>query len=257
MLAGAVALLVAAPAQSALIPAPGPWPTDVIGATNPLIATAFSVNGADATANAALNVWLPSRGHRLTAITRTVGQSTVIRGRLRNRDNHHSISGATVTLVDQSNVYAPEWTTVANARTNRRGEFRAVLPPGYHRRAAVIYYPSISAPAPLFSRRLLIRAKSHVVLAHPLHKGRAYRFDGQVSAGIAQVPASGLLLALQVRNNSGHWITARLRRTTASGRFRVRYTFPTRAHLKVRIAVPSQTGWALYAGTSRETTIRP
>lgn len=255
--ATAVGVGLAASADAALIPPPGPWPANVVGATNPLVGTPFAFNGSHATANARLRVWLPFHGRRLTGVTRTAGQKIVVRGRLRNRDDRHSIAGATLTLVAQNNVYTPDWTTVANVRTNRRGDFRAVLPPGYHRRAAVIYYPSIDATSPVFSRRLLVRAKSRVDLARPVHKGRAYRFDGRVSAGAVPPPAGGLLVALQVRNRSGNWVTARLRRTTASGRFRIRYTFPTRARLNVRIAAPSQSGWPLYAGYSPVRRIRP
>lgn len=255
--AGAAFAVTPAAAIAKLIPPPGPWPTTVTGATNPLAGTPFAFNGGQATPNADLRVWLPFHGHRLTSITRTVGQKIVVRGQLRNRDNHHSIAGATVTLVAQNNVYAADWATVADVRTNRRGDFRAVLPPGYHRRAAVIYYPSIDAAAPVFSRRLLVRAKSRVDLARPFHNGRSYRFDGRVSAGALPAPASGLLVALQVRNRSGNWVTARLRRTSASGRFRIRYRFPTRAALTVRVSVPSQTGWALYAGLSHTRAIRP
>jgi len=245
-------------ADAAIIPPPGPWPTNVTGATNPLIGTPFQYNGGQASTNAQLRVWLPSRGRRRTAVTRTVGQTTVVRGQLRNLDNRRAIVGATLTLAVQ-NVFTPEWVASGTVRTNRRGDFRAVLPAGYHRRVGVLYYAAINTASPLFSRRLLIRAKSRVDLARPYHqrRSRKYRFDGQVSAGAVPVPASGLLLAFQVRNRRGNWITARLARTTASGRFRIRYTFPTFAPLRVRVRVPSQTSWALYAGASRVRYVSP
>lgn len=255
--ATAVGVGLAASADAALIPPPGPWPANVVGATNPLVGTPFAFNGSHATANARLRVWLPFHGRRLTGVTRTAGQKIVVRGRLRNRDDRHSISGATL-IVAVQNVYSPaDWTAATTVQTNRRGDFRTVLGPGYHRRAALLYYPNVAAVSPIFSRRLLIRARSRVVLERPFHRGRSYRFDGQVSAGIAPIPPAGLLIALQVRNRSGNWVSARLRRTTASGRFRIRYTFPTRTRLNVRVALPSQSGWALYAGYSRVRTIRP
>lgn len=240
-----------APADAKLIPPPGPWPTTVTGAANPLTGTPFAFNGSHATANASLRVWLSSGRRRVTAITRTVGQRTVVRGRLRNRDTRRSIAGATLTVAAQD-VYAPSsWLAVTNVRTNRRGQFRAVLPPGYHRRAAVLYFPAVTSTAPVFSRRLLIRARSRVRLATPFHKRRAYRFDGQVSAGAAPVPAGGLIVGLQVRNRQRNWVTARIARTTASGRFRIRYSFPRSARLTVRVIAPAQNGWPLYAGLSR------
>jgi len=254
--AGALSALAPSTAPAAIIPAPGPWPTGIIGAANPLIGTPFALNGSNATGNADLRVWLSHGGRHRGAVTRIVGDSTVIRGRLRNRDTRRSIAGATLTLAAQD-VSTPDWNAVANTRTNRHGNFRVVLGPGYHRRVGVIYYPSVTAVSPLYSRRLLIRAKSRVVLAAPYHKRRAYRFDGQVSAGAVPVPSSGLLIAFQVRNRRGNWITARLARTTSSGRFRIRYTFPTFAPLRVRVSVPSQTGWALYAGASRVRYVSP
>lgn len=243
-------------ADAKLIPPPGPWPTTVNQAGHPLAGTTFAPQGGAYTPrDADLRVWTPSHGKRLMTITRTVGDETVIRGRLRNRATRHSIAGATVTLVMQD-VHAGEWNAIANATTNRSGAFRMILPPGYHRRAAVLYYPAIGA-APIFSRRLLIRAKTRVDLTIPVHNRRAYRFDGHVSAGDVPVPPSGLLLALQVRNRRGTWITARLARTTPTGRFRIRYTFPTPGRLKIRITVPSQTAWELYAGHSPTRTIAP
>ncbi|MDP8908903.1 MAG: hypothetical protein M3N47_07245, partial [Chloroflexota bacterium] len=177
-------------------------------------------------------------------------------GRLRNRDTRRSISGATLTLAVQ-NVYAQDWTAVANVRTNRRGTFRAIIGPGYHRRAAVLYYPTVTSTAPVFSRRLLVRAKSSVSLRRPFRNGRSYRFDGAVSAGAAPIPAGGMLVALQVRNRSGTWVSARLARTAPSGRFRIRYRFPRPARLTVRVVAPAQPGWALYAGRSKKWAIRP
>jgi len=254
--AGALSALAPCTAPAAIIPAPGPWPTNIIGAANPLIGTPFALNGSNATVNADLRIWLPHGGQRRGAVTRTVGDSTVIRGRLRNRDTRRSIAGATLTLAAQD-VYTPDWNAVANTRTNRHGNFRVVLGPGYHRRVGVIYYPSVTAVSPLYSRRLLIRAKTRVVLAAPYHKRRAYRFDGQVSAGVLPIPSTGLLIALQVRNRRGNYVTARLQRTTANGRFRIRYTFPTRNPLRVRVFVPAQTDWAIFAGTSRARYILP
>jgi hypothetical protein len=254
---GVLALLAPTPASARLIPPPGLWPTNVTGATNPLRGTPFVLNGANATANAQLRIWFSSHGRRLTALTRTAGFTTRVGGRLRNRDNRHSIAGATLTLAQQ-NVYTPNaWTAIVNVQTDHNGRFHASVPPGYHRRIAVLYYPSVDAVAPIFSRRLLLRAKSRVTLRRPIHKHRAYRFDGQVRAGALVTPNGGLLIGLQVRNSRGNWITARLARTAPSGQFRIRYTFPSAATLRVRVVVPAQNAWPLYAGTSHTYEIRP
>jgi hypothetical protein len=254
---GLGAALASGPADARLIPAPGPWPSAVSGAANPLVGTASFFNGSNATTNASLRVWLPSQHRRRTAVTRTVGDSTVIRGRLRNRDTGRAIGGATLTLAAQ-NVYDPvAWAAVTTVQTSRRGTFRAVLGPGHHRRAALLYYPDATTTAPLYSRRLLIRARSRVTLERPFHRRRSYRFSGQVSAGSLPVAWDGLLIGLQVRNSQGNWITARLARAAPTGRFRIRYRFPRSGALKVRVILPAQPALALYAGYSRRWTIHP
>jgi len=263
LLTAAAATAAAAPPSSAkLIPLPTPWPAAVNGATNPLAGTAFTLNGAQATANAKLRVWLPvGRAHR-QAVTHTIGRWTVVRGRLTNRDTRRSISGATVTLAAQV-VYGGDWSAVAYARTNRRGRFRAVLPPGHNRRIAVLYWPAIDSPAPVYSRRLLVRASSRVFLTART-TGRSALFRGRVSgdpgspAGgpAAPIPFGGLLVAIQVRNNRGNWVTARLARTGSGGRFRVRYRFG-RGRFSVRALAPAQTAWPLYGGHSSTRKIHP
>jgi 5-hydroxyisourate hydrolase-like protein (transthyretin family) len=248
-----LAALTPAVADAGLIPVPGPWPTAVSDATNPLAGTAVVANGTYATTNASLHVWLADGGQRRTTITRTIGRPTAVAGRLRSRDTSHSIGGAIVTLVVQ-NVYHDDWSVVTTTRTDRKGRFRVILPSGFHRRVAILYYPDVNAPVPVYSRRLLVRASSRVWLASPSHKKRTFRFDGTVSG--APVPPSGLLVALQVLNRSSHWITARLTNTNRDGRFHFRYHFEP-GRLTLRVLAPSQTGWLLFGGVSRTRTIRP
>jgi uncharacterized protein YndB with AHSA1/START domain len=245
--------LMPAGADARLIPAAGPWPVAIGEAINPLAGTPVVVNGTNATANASLRVWLVDGKRQRTTITRTIGRPTAVAGRLRSRDTRKSIGGAIVTLVAQ-NVYHDEWSVVTATRTDRKGRFRAILPAGFHRRAAIIYYPDVNATVPLYSRRLLVRASTRVWLARPTHKKRTYRFNGTVSG--APVPATGLLVALQVLNRSGHWITARLTNTRRDGRFHFRYRFQP-GRLTLRVLAPSQTAWLLYGGNSQTRTIRP
>jgi hypothetical protein len=242
-------------AAAGLIPAAGPWPAPIAGAANPLIGTPYALNGANATASAQLRLWLVVGEMRQTAITRRVGDRTLVRGELRNRDTHRAISGAALTLVAED-VYLGQWVAVGNLRTSRRGRFRAVLPEtARHLRIAVMYYPAVASPLPIFSRRLLIRTGSRVWLAKPHGRRRALHFHGRVSGG--PVPASGLLVALQVRNSFGRWVTARLVRTRRDGRYRFGYRFPRGGRLTVRVLVPGrQSGWPLYAGASAPARIR-
>jgi hypothetical protein len=250
------ATIAPSPAVAAgLIPVARPWPAPVVGAANPLTGTPYALNGANATPNAQLRIWLVVGGKTRTAITRRVGDRTVVRGALRNRDTHRAISGATLTLVAED-VYLGQWVAVGNLRTSRRGRFRAVLPEtARHLRVAVIYYPAVTSPLPIFSRRLLIRTSSRVWLAKPHGERRAIRFHGRVSGG--SMPASGLLVALQVRNGFGRWVTARLVRTRPDGRYRFGYRFPRGGRLTVRVLAPGrQPGWPLYAGASAPARIR-
>jgi len=246
-----------APAADArLVPLAGVWPTNVVGAANPLAGTPFVYNGAYASGTPSFRVWLASRGrHRKTASV-AVGRRLLVRGRLRNPAAHRSIGSAIVTIVVQ-NVYSGTWYAGGSVVTNRKGRFHARIPVSTHTRLAAIYSPAVSWSTPVFSRRLLIRAKSRVYLAKPYRNrgGRRFRFDGKVSGSV--IPAGGVLVALQVRNRHGRWLTPRLARTRPSGRFRIRYRFPRRARLAVRIRMPSQTAWPLFGSTSQQRRIRP
>jgi hypothetical protein len=113
----------------------------------------------------------------------------------------------------------------------------------------------VTSALPIFSRRLLIRTGSRVWLAQPHGERRAARFHGRVSGG--PVPPSGLLVALQVRNSFGRWVTARLVRTRPDGRYQVAYRFPRSGRLTVRVLAPGrQPGWPLYAGASAPARVR-
>jgi len=242
--AAAVVAPAAAPAK--LLAPPGPWPAPIVGGENPLLGTPYVFNGGPATANARLRVYLPYGHGRRMAITRAIGRRAVVRGRLRNRDNGHSISGATVQLAAQD-VYSGPWSAVGAGRTNRKGRFRLVLPAGYTRRVAVIYWPAVHSGSPVFSRRLLVRAGARVYLKTKMLKHQRIIYRGKVSG--APIPAGGLLVAAQVQNGR-HWATVRLVRTHPSGRFTARYRFKTRQRFRVRALVPSQPAWPLYGGYS-------
>lgn len=246
--AGLTAALVPVPAHAGLIAAPGPWPVPVAGAVNPLIGSPHAFNGGHATGNAQLRVWLPVGRSQRASITRTIGGRTIVRGRLLNRDTRRSISGATVTLVAHT-LDGGSWTAIENVRTTRRGTFRAVLPPGHHRRAAVLYYPTIVSATPVASRRLLVRSRARVYLARPYGNGRSFRFDGRVAGASDRTPR--VVISLQVRNSSGNWLSPRSTTARSNGRYRIRYRFARRGTYAVRIFVKGdQTEWPMYAGRS-------
>ncbi|MCA1679915.1 MAG: hypothetical protein LC777_13695 [Actinobacteria bacterium] len=240
-------------AHGSLVAPPGPWPTTVVGATSPLTVTPFVFNGAHATANASLRVWLPHRRAHRVAITRQVGRRIVVRGRLRNRDTHRSISTAALQLAAQD-AAGGDWQLIGMVLTNRRGRFRAVLPPGPSRRIAVLYWPDVNAPGPVFSRRLLVRASARVYLKTVMLKRHRIVFRGRVSG--APIPAGGLVVAAQVRNGRA-WATVRLVRTLPSGRFVARYRFKYGdRRYQVRALAPAQPAWPLYSGPSQPRRVR-
>jgi len=245
-------LWAAATTEAKLLPPPGPWPAPVVGATNPLLGSPFGANGGHASANVSLRVWLPSGRQRRAAITRPIGWGTVVRGRLRDRISGRSIGGATLQLAAQ-NVDGGDWYLAGIARTNRKGRFRALLPPGPTRRSAILYWPFVDSPGPLYSRRLLVRASARVYLKTTA-RGRSVLFRGKVSGDA--IPPGGVLVAAQVRN-AGAWVSVRLVRTKPDGSFRARYRFKYRnRRFVVRATAPSQPDWALYSGSSRQRTIR-
>jgi hypothetical protein len=253
---GCGAAIVAVPvAAASLVPSAGPWPAPVIGEANPLIGTPYVLNGAQATANARLRIWLPVGGRARVAITHRVGDRTVVRGELRNSDTRRAISGATLTLVAED-VYVGRWVAIGDVRTSRRRRFRAVLPvTARHLRVAVIYYPAVMSTLPVYSRHVLVRSSARVWLGTPHRARRTVLFHGRVGGG--PLPGAGLLVALQVRNAFGRWVIARLARTRPDGRYRLAYRFPRTGRLTVRVRVPgSQPGWALYAGASAPVRIR-
>jgi hypothetical protein len=249
------AIVASAPAatHAKLLPPPGPWPAPVVDATNPLTGSPLVVNGAYATLNATLRVWLQAGSAHRSALTRAFGARTVVRGRLRNRDNRRSISGAIVQLAVQD-VRGSDWRLVGFARTSRTGRFRVVLPPGPTRRVAVLYWPAVDIPRPVFSRRLLVRTSARVYLKTTMLRGRRIVYRGRVSG--ATIPPGGLVVAAQVRNGPS-WATVRLVRTRDSGRFVARYRFKYAGRrFRVRALVPSQPAWPLYSGHSHAQRVR-
>lgn len=241
------AAAVLAPEASAapLLPPAGPWPTLVANATNPLAGSQYTLNGVNVSDDARLRVWIPNHGRHLDAITRVAGARTRLAGRLTNRANHKAIRGATLTVATQD-VFSGAWTAIGRVRTHGNGYFRAVLPPGTTRRAAVLYWPAVNSPQPVFSRRLTIRSSARVYIKTRRY-GPKITFRGLV--GGAHVPDAGLRVAIQVRSSNG-WVTIRLPLTTRTGRFKATFRFQQHRPYEVRAYVPAQAGWPLYGGHS-------
>lgn len=240
----AVALSVAAPASAGLIPPPGAPPAPATTA-NPIAGTATAINGT----NGGVGVrWHIGFGKRYrTTVTQTSGRTSVLRGTLTNDFNDNPVAGAALTVITQA-AGSNDWAPVAAITTSRTGRFRVSLPSAGHRRVAVTYWPTSASTFPIVSRRVLVRVRSRVWLGQPHRSGRATRFRGMVSG--APIPPGGVLVALQVHNNQGDWLTIRLTKTLVTGRFVIRYRMP-RGAFKVRVMVPAQPLFGLYAGRSQ------
>lgn len=245
------ALAIAGRSDAQIIAPAGPWPAPVQGAVNPLLGTPFTANGVNPgpPQSSQVRVWFP--GGR-TDITRKLGRGLTLHGDVVNTFlSGGRVTGALVQIVAQYAVApAPgsppfEWNVIAVAYTDQRGRFRVRLGADWHRRIAALYWPAVDWTTPLYSGRLLARVRARVWLGRPLRKGRAFRFDGRVSV---QFP--GLIVALQVRNTQGRWVTTRFGHTTADGRVRIRARFPAGHRFPVRLYVPSQPGMGVFAGRS-------
>lgn len=255
VLPGLAVTLLAAPGvanAAVLLPPAGPWPAAVAGATNPTAGSPFTLNGANVDTDARLRVWIPIDGRHLSTVTRISGAPTRLAGRLTSRSNHQAIRGAMLTVATQD-VQTGAWTALGRVRTHGNGFVRAVLPPGLTRRAAILYWPTVSSPNPVFSRRLTIRSSGRVSISVGRY-GPKVTFRGRV--GGANIPDGGLRVAIQVRSSSG-WVTIRLPLTTRAGRFRASYRFQQHRRYTIRAYLPSQPDWPLYGGHSPSTTVPP
>ena len=245
--AAALVALVAfapAPARAALLPPTGPWPAPV-NAPNPLTGTPYALNGGYATSDADLRVWFELGHHHYLTLSRPTGYTALVEGTLRALPSGHPINGAELVIVAQT-LAQPTWTAVAYARASTRGRFRVRLPPSTSRRVAVLYWPAITSAAPVYSRRLVNRTTARVRLRTHVH-GALVRFAGTVASAPALSP--GLLVAIQVRNELGAWVTAQLAHAHARGSFTSAYRFQPGAYA-VRAFVPEQAGWPYFPGAS-------
>lgn len=242
-----------AAAHAALMGPPGPWPTPITAAPNPLTGTAYTANGSWATPTAKPRLWWTQGRRNHTARLVPVGRVVRVSGQLRNRERNRAISGATVQIVTQP-AAGGDWTLTATTRTNRRGRFTARIPAGLTRRVAALYWPTNTAPTPTYSRRLQLRATARLWFS-ARSIGRRVIWRGTVSGdprtGEAgpTIPPAGLLVAVQVRNSTGRWVTARLTRAAPDGRWFVEDRLP-RGRWTARAYLPAQATWDLYGGYS-------
>ncbi len=240
------------PAHASLLPPAGPWPAPVPASTNPLIGSPYAVNGANATSDAVLRVWF-LLGRRQSTISRPAGFTALLEGSLQGLPADRPINGAELTIVVQDEA-SPAWHAIAYTRTDTRGYFHIRLPAGSSRRVAVLYWPAVNAPAPVYSARVLELTTTRVwIAAHT--KGRTVTFVGKITGG-GPLPSPGLIVAIQVHNELGAWVTAVLTHATGAGRFHARYRFEPGVYA-VRALVPEQTAWPYYAGTSNLRRIQP
>lgn len=230
-----------------LIASPGAWPPPPTVAPNPLAATTYTLNGGRATPYVR---WTLGFGRqRRPTVMQTIGRQTLLHGTLYADDGvmDGPITSATLTVLSQP-AGTSTWTPIGTTITSQHGGFRFVLPPDGHRRIAMAYWPAVGSVAPVFSRRVLVKVRSRVWLGQPHRQRGAYRFRGRVNGGL--IGGDGVLVALQVHNNQGNWVSVRIGRTLPSGRFVLRYRMPP-GRYRMRVVAPAQSALPLYAGRSR------
>jgi hypothetical protein len=231
----------------------GPWPAPVDGDANPLWGTDQQFNGFGATADAGIKLWIPVGGAKRKVVTRTIGARQTLSGRLANKYTDTPIAGGWVTFARELND-RNGWKAVTRAQTDKKGRFRATMPGGPTRRFAVVYWPTIGSPGPVYSRRVQVRSAPKVWFTASSKSRGLVSFKGRVHG--AAIPDGGLLVAIQVANRS-NWTTVRLIRTDNAGRYSVRYRFAVRGRkFNVRLHVPRQSGWRLHTGDSKTLRVR-
>ena len=125
-----------------------------------------------------------------SALTLPADAQVVLRGQLRDPTSRWPGSGAIVQLAANE---GGDWYQTGVAQTNHNGQFRTALPAEPTRRIAAVYWPTIDAQLPVFSRRLLVRASGRVTLRTTMLTGQRIVYRGRVSG--APIPAGGLLVA--------------------------------------------------------------
>jgi hypothetical protein len=188
-----------------------------------------------------------------------------LRGRLVDADSN-AIGGAL--LVVESRGYLPKsdsprggWETVGTAVTDAHGAYRFRVPGGPSRTLRVTYYASsIGSPTAMALLDVVVPAQITARARHTrVRNGKSVVFEGRVAGPI---PGGGLLVFLEARE-PGRWVpaatTQRRVRTSASGRFTLRYRFrrtfsPT--SYRFRIVVDEDSAFPHARGVSRSLTIR-
>jgi hypothetical protein len=182
-----------------------------------------------------------------------------VRARLTDARTGAPVTGGLVQLLMQD-AHSPDvlpwlptdWRTGGTYTTDATGTVSVGVSGGMNRRFAFVYYPTVDAATPVVSRRLLLRATTRVWMRPRVTQTSAheFRFDATASAGGTNyMPTTGLVVALQVRNGA-RWVTARYGQTGSSGRVQLALRFPRSGRFRVRVVVPSQIAWPLYAGAS-------
>jgi hypothetical protein len=168
-------------------------------------------------------------------------------------------------VVVESREYLPKshtsrggWTDLGAVVTNARGEFSIRIPKGPSRTLRASYVAS-DAEA-VASTDLVVPAQITVrALRTRVRNGKSVVFRGRV---VGPIPAGGLPVSLEA-HEPGRWVpvatTRRRVRTSATGRFTLRYRFrrtfrPT--NYRFRVVTDEDSAFPYTRGTSRSMTIR-
>ena len=202
-----------------------------------------AANGQPASLSAHLTVAGPSR------VTRSFSDRALrLAGTLSGEDGR-PIAGASLEILEQRRAGTP--TVIAHAQSDAKGAFAATVPAGPSRRVTIAYRPYTGGryAAQATVQENVTAAITLSVGPRRTAPGGTITLSGRVAGPL---PARGVVVELLVHYR-GAWVPFRDPRTSASGRFSVRYhfegatgRFPFRAQV-----LGEQGGFPYQSGRSR------
>lgn len=143
--------------------------------------------------------------------------------------------------------------TLAKISTNRVGGYSYALPAGESRTVTVAYAGSNMVLGATASFSQSVAGKVTAKIAGELHAGKTAVLTGKVAGGY--VPKAGVQIRVQyqIPGHTRGWSLFRATRTTKTGRFAIRFPVSKEARgymYKLRVAIPTQSGWPFQSATS-------
>lgn len=195
------------------------------------------------------------KGRTPTALTvqRIVnfGRSGVLRGSLANASGK-PISGVTVDV--RSTLLAGSLPAMTPVKTDAAGRFKLDVRAGPSRKFTVVFAGSDAFRPASASAKLLCRAKAtFAATSRRVRAGKPVVFTGRVLTAGADLPRLGKSYEIEYRARGSWQPLTRARRSFSDGSFRRSMMLPAGRTLRyrLRVRVPTETGWPFAEGFSR------